>query len=80
MMYPGLFLIGFGGHWENEPGNDQIIHINPSQVVYVSDHKRGESDAVTHFAMHIHGEPFPFIVHESELQLVAPDDGGATDN
>ena len=66
---PGLFLVEFGGEWENEPGNGCTTYLNPNQVTVVKPHIRDSNGVVTHFILHIVDQEYGFIV-QSELQLV----------
>ncbi len=68
---PGLFLIRFGGNWEDEPDNGCVAYLNPTLVTVVKPFKRDSKDVVTHFILHIVDQEHGFVVHQSELDLMA---------
>ncbi len=68
---PGLFLVEFGGYWEDEPENGCTAYLNPTLVTVVKPFKRDPTGVVTHFILHVVDQEYGFVVHQSELQLVS---------
>ncbi len=68
---PGLFLVEFGGYWEDEPDNGCDAFLNPATITMVKPFKRDSKDVVTHWILSVVGKEHGFVVLHSELQLVS---------
>ncbi len=68
---PGLFLVEFGGYWEDEPDNGCTAYLNPATITMASPHTRDSKGAVTHWMLSVVGREHGFVVLQSELQLVS---------